>query len=296
MSVDRRTAKALCTADEFKIYELSQPAKLKKLTQVELRDLIVRSRTLRKKWTDLSRGQRRASQAAKGGRQNDENARSKRKAELFSEVHNSFVNYLEKVKSGEAELPTGKKPPQVPRQDRKIVNRAVRSITQDQLDQVKGKINRSNRASEGTTVKKAKPKSKSATGAARTTKKASSVKSASSSGATKKTAVKSRAAASSPAKKKSAKLKRPALTAARKKAFAKRAEIVSATAPKKLVSSKANRGPEVDQISKAGVSARNRSPHAKATATRVARGGATRIQGHVSAKGKRSQARRDKKG
>jgi hypothetical protein len=298
MGIDRKTAKSLCTADEFKLYELSQPAKLKGLTAVELRGLVVRSRTLRDKWTDVSRGQRRATQAAKARRQSDENARSLQKSELFSQIHDAFVNFQKTAQSGEVNLASGSKPVNVPRQDRKIVNRAVRSIVQGELDQTKGKINRSKRASEspaGKSVKtKASPAAKST--AAKSVSPASKTANKSTETTAAKAAAKGKTAAGPAVKKKPTAAKAPRVTAARKKALAKRAEIASSSQVKTSAASKEAGGSKVAGVPKVATAARNRNLHAKASASRVARGGATRIQGHVSAKGKRSQARRDSKG
>jgi hypothetical protein len=268
MNIDRKTAKALCNAEEFKIYEMAQPKKLTTLSQVELRNLVVRSRAIRDKWRDVSRGQRRTTQATTRARQTDSNARSHEKADLFAQIHQAFVDFEKSVKKGQASLPKGKKPLDVPKKDRQIVNRAVRSVVQGELNQTKRKINRASRSSEP---------QKSSTAAAAA-------------------AEKSKAPARSTAKKKPAKGKVPTASPARKKALAKRAEVAAQkAASSEATAPKTTKGSASPQPTKSATAARNRSAHAKATSARVARGGAPRIQGHVSAKGKRAQARRDSK-
>jgi hypothetical protein len=54
--------------------------------------------------------------------------------------------------------------------------------------------------------------------------------------------------------------------------------------------------PKLDAgATKSAMASKNRTPHAKAHVNRVKASGNTRIRGHVSAAGKRSQARRDSK-
>ena len=276
MTIDRRTAKALCTADEFKLYEAAQPKKLATLSAVQLRGLVSRSRTPRDKWRDLARGQRRSSQAAKGRRQTEQNARSDAKAQLFAETHQIFADKLKAVEQGQVKVPAGTKPLAVKRADRRIVTRAVRSVVKDQLDRTSRKINRSSSSRRST---KAAPGAKSIP--------------------VVETAV---PAATAPAKKPAAKKKvvkkssLPALTKARKKKLAELAQVPAPQPAGTPGGSKRRRTPAASAETKSITASRNRPAKAKASESRIARGGGTRVKGHVSAAGKRSQARRDSKG
>jgi hypothetical protein len=143
------------------------PGKLEKLTLVELRDLVTRSRTARDKWRDVGLEQKRTTQAQKGHRQNAENARSEDKARLLDEVHQQFVNRLEEISQGQTNVEPGKKASKSPRRDRKIETRAERSVTREILTEEKRKTNRKASAqekkldasNEATTPKNSRPAS-----------------------------------------------------------------------------------------------------------------------------------------
>lgn len=284
MAIDLTTAKTLLTAAEFKLCEMAQSAQIAKLSERELNDAVKRSRTMRDKWRDVSRTQRRSTQTAQGSRRTDANARSDEKAALLAEVHQAFVDRQNSLREGGSPVAaSGPKPVDVPKKDRKIVTRAVRSIVKGELKRTKISINR---------VKGGRTTAQTTAGDSPKESAASSK----SSGTAKAVAQKKKPIASR-ATKKAVKPKAPVVSKSRKKQLAKRAEI-SASKPASTSAGKpktATAASTKGLPGKAALVSSNRSLSAKATQARLARGGGKRVQGHVSAVGKRSQARRDGK-
>jgi hypothetical protein len=293
MTFDAETAKSLLTNEELQLYQHAQSDRLPSLTQNEIKDLVSRSRTARNKWRDVSRSQRRSTQSDRGHRQTAENARSKDKALLLSEVHQAFVDRRKAIDSGQATAKTGNTFSDPPRSDRKIVTRAVRSVTRNLLKDKKRKINkkaRANESNENETSSIANTKPNNQRGENAKMKKPTSK--------TSKTAKASPSTRKSSSKKapKTKSTKKPVVTKARKKMLAQQAE----QAKKDSVTMKASvpqAKPELEaSVTQSAKSARNRKMHARATENRKKIGGtSTRIKGHVSARGKRDQARRDSK-
>ncbi|MBX3423647.1 MAG: hypothetical protein KF752_18985 [Pirellulaceae bacterium] len=273
MLLDRQTAKSLCTAAEFKLYEMAAPKLLASLTVAELNDAVKRSRTLRDKWVNMSRAQRRSTQSAKGARQTAANARSDEKAALFAEVYRVFVERRDKLvdQSGSGAA-TGSQQVVLRKQDRKIVTRAVRSTVKDELKKAKRAVNRTSKAKAVTAVVE------------RSTDVNTSAAKTVASSAAKSTA---RTAGKSAGKKKIA-----AISSSRKKLLAKRPAVaVSQTA--KAAGTKTRSKLVVP--TGASLASSNRPVAARAAKARIARGGGKRVQAHLSASGQRSQARRDSK-
>ncbi len=273
MTFDDKTAKSLCTAEEFKMFQKAQTGKREALTVEQLKALVTRSREARNKWTDVSRRQRRVSQTAKGHRQGIDNARSTNKALLLSEVHQAFVDRLTAVEKSGSSSPTSKKAPgKSIRSDRKIEHRATRSINRGDLKIEKRRINRSSQSKETSQGAPASPQS--VVDKATASKKISK----------KKSSTKAKAAASAKGVKKKA-----TATAARKKLLAQKANPANTSRRPQSKSRNSN----VTELSKSERSARNLPLRIKSTKEKIAEGGGTRIRGHVSGSGKRSQAHRD---
>ena len=287
MSIDLQSAKTLCTAAELKLCENAQADQIVKLTTSELSDAVKRSRTLRDKWRDVARSQRRSTQSAQAARQTAANARSEEKAALFDAVHQMFVDRQKFLRENDdSQAKAGPGPISVPKKDRKIVTRAVRSIVKGELKQAKTTINRNMKAS---SVKEPMTGASRQVTAARS-RTAEPVVTAKSSAQTKK-------ASTSRTSKKAGKPKTPVVSKTRKKALAKRAGLAESK-PRTAPTSKPQTGASILSKSvpgKAALASSNRALSAKATKARVAKGGGKRVQGHVSAAGKRSQARRDGK-
>lgn len=120
MSVNLRSARALCTAAEYGLVVASGGDGLRALSEARLKLKIVRARTLRDKYRDLLRRQRlaaRRSPNAKAGR-GDAGARTESKAALFEQILARFVARLEKLqdaaarpaKQPAAKIPAAKRP------------------------------------------------------------------------------------------------------------------------------------------------------------------------------------------
>ncbi len=94
MKFNRNQAKTLSSDKELELFDSARAPELNKLTVKELKVMVSRSRTLRDKLRDVKRTQVRANQnkaAVRGVLPAD---RSKEKAELYSEVHDAFVERL----------------------------------------------------------------------------------------------------------------------------------------------------------------------------------------------------------
>lgn len=115
MSVNLRSARALCTAAEYGLVVASGGDGLRALSEARLKLKIVRARTLRDKYRDLLRRQRlaaRRSPNAKAGR-GDAGARTESKAALFEQILERFVARLEKLQDAAArpaKQPAAKRP------------------------------------------------------------------------------------------------------------------------------------------------------------------------------------------
>jgi hypothetical protein len=277
-SFTKAQAKALCDNKEYDVFLKSISPKLNQLTGVELKDLVDYSRKLRDQWRDVARKQRRSTQSAKGQRQTIANARSADKAALFEQVHNAFNERLKDVQTGAVEIPKGQRPASVPRKDRKIVTRAVRSVNKTRLKDAKQEINKARRILEKTT--QPQQESEIATSNSKAPAKKPSPKKAALKSAPAKVAVKKAA------------VKKASASKSRSKKLAKRAEIQSTIAGSSNVATQAPKPSAGGVPSK---KARNRNLNAIASKNRTKVGGSTRIKAHVSSAGRRNQSRRDAK-
>ena len=87
MPITTREARQLATVAEWPLVVSSLPAKIGALSPARLKARIERARKLRDKYADLVKRQHRRTQSKRSGQPNEKlNARTKRKAELFSEV------------------------------------------------------------------------------------------------------------------------------------------------------------------------------------------------------------------
>lgn len=90
----------MSTASEWTLVESSLPRRIRELSPVRLRSKIERARKLRDKYVDLARHQHRRTRLTRSGQPNEKlNARTKRKAVLFSEV---LVRYQAAAKATKA--------------------------------------------------------------------------------------------------------------------------------------------------------------------------------------------------
>ncbi len=125
-------AKKLCTANELALVEASRKDAIQDLATKELKAKIGRARKLRDKWRDQATTQRRAAQQAKAGRGVSASERSEQKQELFSQVLERFEKRLAKV---DGAPPTAKKSSarKVTSNQRVEAHRSTRAATRQEL-------------------------------------------------------------------------------------------------------------------------------------------------------------------
>jgi hypothetical protein len=264
MTIRMSEVKSLCDRNEIALVEASRKPQLEELSAGQLRQQAVRARKLVDKWRDLSRSQSRA-HGRQVGVSKDE-SRSTRKEEIFAEALASFEARLAMV----APVGAAKTTPGQPKQVRSQGHRASRAETRKVLRKEKISQNRK--------------------GAAPAAAAASVAKGAKSAAAAPATASK--------AKKSAATAKQPAAAGAAKPSAAPKRKVgrKHATAPAALVPSLVSK--QSKQLSPRGVvstsPAKQRAAVTAAKQVRIAKSGlTTRTRGHVSARGRRAQKRRD---
>ena len=284
MAFTRTQAKALCNSPELDMFDKSRPKLLKQLTAAEVKSLVNRSRKLRDKWREVSQRQTRNTQAAKGQRHTEDNARSADKAALFEQVHQAFVKRMEAVEAGKTTATPGEKVKPVPKPLRAKANRAARTIVQDKLDSARDKANakltEANRAAVAEREAAKQPPPKPLAAQAKNSPDPLAAK----------------PAPRKPTKKTNTSKKASLITKSRKKRLQKKEEILAENPDMVTMARPAKNAVAGAAPPKSQTNAHNRTPHAIASQKRVARGGGTRLQGHVSSVNKRSQSRRDSKG
>lgn len=312
MAFTKSQAKSILDKSEFALYAVATGTRLQKLTKAEVDDFVVRSRTVRDKWIDLSKKQRRTSQAKAGQRQTTDNSRSEQKAALLQEIHQAFIDRQSAVTAGKVQVAAGVKATPIARQTRKVINRVDRAVVRQEIAQhqetlmVEKRTARKKSAPTPAVVSKAVSTAKPvgrprANSGPATTVPATAVQSKNA----KKSVAKPIVAKAKPAKAKPAKSvvsKKVAAAIATKssraKATAKRTATMVRQTGKPVMAEISKKAhvphPDSEGLSKAQIAA-NRSLGAKASKSRVAMGGNTRIKSHVAAANRRQQTRRDSK-
>lgn len=265
------TARAVCTATELALIESSHGPSLEKADTTRLKKKITVARELRDKWRDLFERQRREVQQAQGSRVNEKNQRSEEKSELFAKALARFEEQLVKREAAPASASAKKSSSRsTPVKAQRVrAHRADRSRTKEELNEL--------------VVPKAMTKSAVKPVPVAPAKKAA---------ARVKVAAPAKAAAP-------AKVAVPAKAAAKIAAPAKAAAAAKTRLPMKKVVKKS-------AAESRSVAAKTKLPKSSLAATATAKSAAkttrlkvsgkdSRVQGHVSAAGKRSQARRDGK-
>ena len=251
------TARAVCTATELALIESSHGPSLDKADVARLKKKITLSRELRDKWRDQFEKQRRDVQQSQGSRVNDKNQRSEEKSNLFANALARFEEQLVKREAAPTSAAAKKSPARATpvKADRVRSHRADRARTKEALNEL--------------IVPKVPRKAAAAT---------------------KPVAAKAMAPTkvAAPAK---------AAAAVKKAAPAKAAAPVKTKLPLKKTAKKAavlSRKPAT--TTKMPKSSQAVTAKSAATSTRLKVSGKdSRVRGHVSAAGKRSQARRDGK-
>lgn len=101
MKLDYSRAEKLCSSSEMMLVNDSRRGPLAEWTIPQLKTRIKRTKTLRDKWQDQARNQKRKAQQAKGARGVDGNTRSRAKADMFSEVLDRFRKQLGRKEKAE---------------------------------------------------------------------------------------------------------------------------------------------------------------------------------------------------
>ena len=142
MKLSRSRVKSLCTSTELDLVDLSGPKNILALSATQLRHKVTRARSLRDKWQDQAKKQRRAVQSMTGGRDASTAASSESKAELFAEVLRRFESQLAKAE-GNGTTSAKKKST---RKARSQQHRATRASVRDDLTQTRLEIAAKKRA------------------------------------------------------------------------------------------------------------------------------------------------------
>jgi hypothetical protein len=111
MTIDRRTARALCTAPELELVHASFAADAGTPSKTRLKAKMVRTRALRDKYRDLFRRQRLAARARTGsklGAGPGDNARTRQKAQLFAQTLARFEQQWRVLEAAERKAAAAK--------------------------------------------------------------------------------------------------------------------------------------------------------------------------------------------
>lgn len=281
-------ARELCTAAELQLVRASRRPAVGKLGLDELKNRLDEARRLRDKWRDLSTRQRRETQRRTGSRVTDASARSGLKADLFQDSLDKFQQELDKKSAAAPTAATASKTTtgKVTKQKRAVGHRRKRAATRAELSErqeemavkrVKKKKAAKKKAAKKKSAKKATAKTKTATKkkASAKEKSAATKKTTAQKKATKKASTASKKSAAGATTKAGAKRKKQGL---KKPTGKQNLGNIPADAPK-ATQKKSGKRAEVK---------------AQAKGKRILKSGlTTRTRGHVSARGKRAQGRRD---
>ncbi len=264
--------KALCTAAEYDLVQASRRPQIGQHDAAALKQHVAKARKLRDKWRDQATKQRRDTQQRHNARVADGEKRSEQKVEVFDAALAAFEKQLAKVSAsggGSSKAAPKKKSTKSAR-------------TPD---------HRADRASKRATLEAQREELNAATAKKKSAKKKTAKKKV----ARKKTAKK--IAASDAVKKKPSKKKVAKKKAAKKGAYAARAKKAVKKKLEKSVSSTAVEGgaPSTESGPVGPVNKKTqRRAKTVAKQERIDRSGLnSRVRGHVSARERRAQGRRD---
>ncbi len=269
-------ARKICTAEELEVIEATRRTTLTQLSPAEVKKHITLARKLRNKWRDLATGQRRRSQAAQNARVTQENQRSRQKADLFAEVLQRLEQQQEHLKEAGKKATTKGATGNPPKQVRAAEHRSERAEVRKKLEKKRTRISKTQQRSQSSSTAAAEQPSDLSPAEQTDTSPAKM--------ATKKAAKKTVAGAkSSSAKSAKASKKKPARKKSAKPSI--RTLLTSKTSPTVAQ-------PKIGSV--APKSTKQVRAKTKAKKARIqASGLQTRTRGHVSARGKRAQSRRD---
>jgi len=285
MSLSLDEVRLLCTKAEYALVAESRTPAIEQLTAMKLKTNTANARKLVDKWQKLSRGQSRDESRKTG--EPDLASKTYTKHQVMHEALEAYQARLAVVATTASVEASAKK--LTPR-ERTASARASRQSARTELQGVKKTVNKVAKARSIQAAKKASPvKATPAKPAA----KAAPVKAAAVKTAPVKTAAVKATTKKAPAAKSEAVKKTLVKTAAKR--TAKRAEVAASApalaAPKKVVKTTAKPGiVAATPAAKAQLAASAKSNRVKLSNR------SSNIAGHVSAKGKRAQAKRDSKG
>jgi hypothetical protein len=276
-NVSKAKVKALCTAAEAELVRVSRRPEVGQLDARALKKHVTQARKLRDKWRDQATKQRRDTQQRHNARVADGEKRSEQKAEIFEATLSAFEKQLEKVSAAGSNsgkpAPKKKAVKSTPTPD----HRADRASKRGALEAQREEMNAA------TATKKPSKK--------KVAKKKTAAKATAPGGPTTKAAPTKKTAKKKVAKKKVA--KKGVYAAAAKKAVKKKldkaADLSAGDMSTHGAQSKGLVGPIVDKKQIRAETAIKQG--------RVDRSGLTsRTKGHVSARGRRAQGKRDSRG
>ena len=290
MSLSLDEVRLLCTKAEYALVAESRTPAIEQLTAMKLKTNTANARKLVDKWQKLSRGQSRDESRKTG--EPDLASKTYAKHQVMHEALEAYQARLAVAATTATVEASAKK--LTPR-ERTASARVSRQSARTELQGVKKTVNKVAKARSIQAAKKATPVKAAPVKA--TPVKAAPVKAAVKAAPVKATAVKATAVKAStkkaPASKSEAAKKTLVKTAAKR--TAKRAEVASSSpaiaVPKKVVKTTAKPGiVAATPAAKAQLAASAKSNRVKLSNR------SSNIAGHVSAKGKRAQAKRDSKG
>ena len=290
MSLSLDEVRLLCTKAEYSLVAESRTPAIEQLTAMKLKTNTANARKLVDKWQKLSRGQSRDESRKTG--EPDLASKTYTKHQVMHEALEAYQARLAVVATTASVEASAKK--LTPR-ERTASARVSRQSARTELQGVKKTVNKVAKARSIQAAKKAAPVKAAPVKAAPV--KAAPVKAAPVKAAVKAAPVKATAVKAStkkaPASKSEAAKKTLVKTAAKR--TAKRAEVASSApalaVPKKVVKTTAKPGiVAATPAAKAQLAASAKSNRVKLSNR------SSNIAGHVSAKGKRAQAKRDSKG
>jgi hypothetical protein len=286
-NVSLTKVKALTTASEYALVIASRRPQLGLLGAAELKKNVTKARRLRDKWRDQATRQRRDTQQRHGARVADGEERSVLKAEVFGAALSAFEAQLAKVEaSGAAGGRALKKKPTKAARAQK--HRLSRAIARESMEAERESLS--------------PPRKKVATKA---TKKTKASKKTATKGTTPQTAKSPKASTKKAGSKKTAKKAATGLKKAPTKSLDSMLNKLAKKVAKKKTAKAVRLAPEataaVGPSSPPPTSAIDPKKQLRASAagkkSRLDRSGFnSRVKGHVSASGRRTQGRRDSRG
>ncbi len=277
-NVSLTKVKSLTTSAEYDLVKASRRPEIGQLDARALKKHVTQARKLRDKWRDQATKQRRDTHERHNARVADGEKRSEEKVEIFDATLAAFQKQLEKVSAeggASSRGPAKKKPT---KSAKAPDHRAERASKRESLEAQREEMNAAGSEPETwqTTRKKVVKK--------KTAKKATA-----SSGGPKKKAAKKKSA------KKAAKKKAVKKTTAKKGAYAARAKkAVKKKLDKGAAASTDNQGSQSKGLVGPIVEKKQIRAETAIKQGRVDRSGLrSRVKGHVSARGRRAQGKRD---